>query len=537
MRLLHAKTKRLEEFIEGRGPRYAILSHTWGAAEVTFKDIERNGYTPGWPKIDGCCEQALKDGLEYVWIDTCCIDKSSSAELSEAINSMWAWYKEAAACYAYLSDTPHGSYVKDEDSAFGRSRWFKRGWTLQELIAPRRVSFYDESWGFVGRKSSSPMDASFTRIVSQITKIPSELLVDDLKLMSASVAQKMSWAAGRTTTRTEDVAYSLLGLFNVSMSMLYGEGSRAFIRLQEEIIKSSDDESIFAWGFSEAREDDASLLASSPADFANCGSLRPFTPAGIKSSHYSMTNKGLHIEMSICNISTMDGTSFGRLNCSSFQERGSKSIALPLVRSCKDENTFSRFASCAPVLVPSTLFLESTRAHVYLHRKWAGEYIYARCGLQVQCWSLGKRAEFPIYEIYPPAWRDGLLGWSFMLNYQEYLELKQQSVIFLCENDHWPNFAVRIDYDFQMVDRNLLPRELQYYAAFVEEGKALAEIMIKNRGGMEAALDWQGSLDFGDTELIFRLDKTKPRLVGLLNLWILNIEIRVKQGQSHEMEE
>jgi hypothetical protein len=236
MRLLNAQTKQFEEFFD-KTPPYAILSHTWGSNELTFKQMEQSGYIPS-RKIDGCCEQALKDDLMYVWVDTCCIDKSSSAELSEAINSMYAWYGASKMCYAYLSDVPHGIEIEKEDSAFSKSRWFTRGWTLQELIAPKRVAFYDESWKPIGRKSASKEDEHFTKLLSRVTRINFQVLKDQSSLGDFSVAQRISWAACRTTTRAEDVAYSLLGLFGVNMPLLYGEGVRAFVRLQEEILKA-----------------------------------------------------------------------------------------------------------------------------------------------------------------------------------------------------------------------------------------------------------------------------------------------------------
>lgn len=130
MRLLNAETKQFAELF-GQIPPYAILSHTWGANELSFKEIEQDGYTAS-PKqmVAGCCKQALEDGLEYVWIDTFCIGKSSSAELSEAINSMWAWYERAEIYYPYLSDVPPGTFIYDDDSAFCKSWWFTQGWTL-----------------------------------------------------------------------------------------------------------------------------------------------------------------------------------------------------------------------------------------------------------------------------------------------------------------------------------------------------------------------------------------------------------------------
>jgi hypothetical protein len=210
MRLLHTKTKILKEFSGEDIPSYAILSHTWDSNEVKFEDIDRNGYEGGSTKINGCCGQAVNDGLDYVWIDTCCIDKSSSAELSEAINSMWLWYGQASACYAYLSDVPDGNGLEVEDSAFRRSRWFTRCWTLQELIVPPTVRFYDKSWEFLGRKGGSTEDEPFTTIISDITGIPSLILQNMRALRVAGVAQKTSWAAGRTTKRIEDIAYLTL---------------------------------------------------------------------------------------------------------------------------------------------------------------------------------------------------------------------------------------------------------------------------------------------------------------------------------------
>ncbi|OIW27820.1 hypothetical protein CONLIGDRAFT_551906, partial [Coniochaeta ligniaria NRRL 30616] len=175
---------------------------------------------------------AFRDGLAYVWIDTICIDKSSSAELSEAINSMFKWYRNAAICYAYLSDVPQ---VRLE-----YSRWFTRGWTLQEMIAPQELRFYDANWDALGTKSDL-LDR-----LCDITGVDTTALRGG-NLRFFSVARKMSWASRRQTTREEDIAYCLLGIFDISMPLLYGEGSKAFIRLQEQIIKEYDDESLFAW--------------------------------------------------------------------------------------------------------------------------------------------------------------------------------------------------------------------------------------------------------------------------------------------------
>lgn len=148
MRLLNVKTWKLQVFPNDRKlPRYGILSHTWGAHEVTLQEFELlDKGNPSLSKIRRCSEQALKHGYAYIWVDTCCIDKTSSAELSEAINSMFRWYNQSEICYAYLVDVKGGANTKE----FGQSRWFTRGWTLQELLAPRRVQFYNTSWDFIG---------------------------------------------------------------------------------------------------------------------------------------------------------------------------------------------------------------------------------------------------------------------------------------------------------------------------------------------------------------------------------------------------
>lgn len=157
MHLVNVKTLRLEKFLDGHVPPYAILSHTWGPdkEEVSFEDIQ-NGNLPessdGVEKLKGCCAQAMKDHLEYAWIDTCCINKQSSRELEEAINSMFKWYQKASICYTYLSDVANGNH-RHPGSKFFSSRWFQRGWTLQELLAARTVRFYNQEWRYIGTKA------------------------------------------------------------------------------------------------------------------------------------------------------------------------------------------------------------------------------------------------------------------------------------------------------------------------------------------------------------------------------------------------
>ncbi|KAI6013265.1 heterokaryon incompatibility protein-domain-containing protein, partial [Pisolithus marmoratus] len=257
---LDAELEVLKE-LDDKSTSYAIVSHRWGT-EVNYDEMtglaamearkrDKVRKRDGYQKILRGCEQAEKDGYRWLWIDTCCIDKRSSAELSEAINSMYRWYRNAQRCYVHLSDVDELAFPTEQDSGrFGRSNgwpeWFSRGWTLQELIAPKEVEFFNKNWVSVGTKQD------LTSTLENITRIPKDVLKDERVLSTElwerpCVARIMSWAADRKTTRVEDRAYSLLGLFGVNMPLLYGEGSKAFQRLQLEIIRVSSDHSIFAW--------------------------------------------------------------------------------------------------------------------------------------------------------------------------------------------------------------------------------------------------------------------------------------------------
>lgn len=258
MRLINAATLELEYFASSHNvPAYAVLSHTWEDDEVLFQEMTSNPAAArqrkGYRKILKAAELAIARGLSHVWVDTCCIDKSSSAELTEAINSMFRWYERADVCLACLSDLP-ADVGLDAPGGLAACRWFTRGWTLQELIAPRHVDFFDEAWNFRGSK------ADLADRITRITGIEKGVLDYTTPLADLAVAKRMSWAAKRQTTRIEDIAYCLLGIFDVNMPMLYGEGEKAFIRLQEEIIKTACDLSIFAWTYH--APDDAKALPS-----------------------------------------------------------------------------------------------------------------------------------------------------------------------------------------------------------------------------------------------------------------------------------
>jgi hypothetical protein len=315
MRLLSAKTLQLAAFPDDRLPAYAILSHTWGDDELLPQDLgantEEKKSKKGYAKVRGCCERALGDGLEWVWIDTCCIDKSSSAELSEAINSMFRWYQRADVCYAYLADVS----IRDlDDDAIIGSRWFTRGWTLQELLAPGTVTFYTSEWRLLGSKTD------LSKPISSTTGIDEQHL-HGKRPQIASVAERMSWAARRQTTRVEDMAYCLLGIFDINMPLIYGEGEKAFSRLQEEILKSLDEQSVFAWTLNSAyngdrldpyRPDSINLIAATPIAFRLTGDILPCN-VGPLDAGFTTSNRGILLKTPLCRLA--DGRYYAPLKC------------------------------------------------------------------------------------------------------------------------------------------------------------------------------------------------------------------------------
>jgi len=283
MRLLNANNLSIVEFFGNDVPAYAILSHTWGDEEVTFQNM-RNGKArrkSGYKKIQLLCKQTLADDLKWAWIDTACIDKTSSAELSEAINSMYEWYANAKVCYAYLSDATWEDDKVDHSNrkyleAMRDCRWFTRGWTLQELLAPKIVTFFDKDWRKIGDTMAS---GNLNIALSMITGIDVGCIAKPESVSQQSVARRMSWAANRRCTRTEDVAYCLMGLFRVHMPLLYGEGSNAFTRLQEEIWHSTDDHSLLYWSVHPKDRrawQIGSVFAESPRDFGGSSDVKTF---------------------------------------------------------------------------------------------------------------------------------------------------------------------------------------------------------------------------------------------------------------------
>ena len=259
MRLLNTATGRFVQVEDPQKVRYAILSHVWTRPdephypEQTFQDVRKIQRQHGGEesvvpffseKVRGFCEKACADGFRLAWADTCCIDKTNDAEMAEAINSMFVWYRDASACYTILSDVDyHGGDPSGYEEALRNSNWFCRGWTLQELVAPKTVVFFSNQWQPLGSKRTLA-----PRTV-EITGIDYDILVHVKPLNEVSASSRISWAAKRRTTRTEDEAYSLLGLLGIEMPISYGEGRVAFLRLQEKIAeRTPHDASVFVWG-------------------------------------------------------------------------------------------------------------------------------------------------------------------------------------------------------------------------------------------------------------------------------------------------
>jgi Heterokaryon incompatibility protein (HET) len=382
----------LMQFVGEEIPEYAILSHTWGAdgEEVTFEELVKGTgkHKPGYEKIKLCVKQADLDGLKYSWVDTCCIDKSSSSELSEALNSMFRWYSEAKICYAYLSDvnlaTGGGSeelLATSRDDFPKNSRWFTRGWTLQELLAPKLVIFLDSNWRKLGDKTSC-CDA-----ISSTTGIDHTILLDSTKIFDELYSTRMFWAARRKTSRPEDIAYCLMGIFGVHMPLLYGEGTgKAFTRLQLELFRGASSQSLLTWGGHPERPIDSEgnqssifafpltlrpILAQSPSLFIQRRAWHRLHTSN-DAKPWVITNRGIEIQVLV--ITRKDWFVLIGPDSTGVQKRYDLAIAvLPFRASEKSslylgmllsgnssEGTYNRISSlegCENVKVPARLAL------------------------------------------------------------------------------------------------------------------------------------------------------------------------------------
>ena len=510
MRLLHTSTLELSIF-DGRDiPPYAILSHTWGNEEVTFQDmglpiplsvVQRKGFQ----KISRACGRALDDGFVYIWIDTCCIDKSSSAELTEAINSMYNWYQRARICYAYLVDVSKADSLVPEHPELQASRWFTRGWTLQELLAPSNVIFLASDWTEYGEKKM------LSSSISAITSIDREVLLGHTPLHAVSVAKRMSWASKRQTKRDEDIAYCLLGVFGINMPMLYGEGSRAFIRLQEEILKEIDDQSLLAWGYEEEMKESrlVGVFADSPAAFAASGNIVPCQPFQNNVSPV-MTNRGLRLELPLCPISgfRVEELCYAMLQCR-IDDDFSHVLAIPLARiltSKNDGRDFFRVEQAQPRRIPQTSWWspENRIVHIRKHVQRTTEDTVYNFGFGVPPRLLVRNLPRPsqgyrIVAQYPSgAWDPRLGNFRMSLDPQRFL-LPQAGFIIADRKGHY--IAVLFGYSLSLF--TMLMMLTQYedvdLGNFQELGARIRRGALKPR---TVAQELKHGLPFGPSQVL-----------------------------------
>ena len=270
------------ELRDAENTPYAFLSHRGIASDVDYQEMVNLGGMNtteqdkirgrlGYAKLLQACIQAKIDGCELVWIDSCCVDKRNAVELSEALNAAYRWCENSERCYVHLHDVDGPFPAKRDKTRYpdfdGWPEWFSRAWTLQEMIAPRTVLFFNKHWEFIGDKYK------FAATLQDITQVPKRVLTDGLSGNRPSVAQIISWGANRRAGRVEDRAYSLMGLLDVNMPLLYGEGKKAFHRLQLEIIRASNDPSIFAWAWHGESVRTGSILADDPSFFRHCSEM------------------------------------------------------------------------------------------------------------------------------------------------------------------------------------------------------------------------------------------------------------------------
>lgn len=309
--------------------KYAIFSHRWSLdGESTFQTVMEKGLdvdSPGSEKLERFCRTAATLGCKLAWADTCCIDKTSSAELDEAIRSMFKWYRNAAVCIVLLAKATRQDSIRSDP-------WFTRGWTLQELLAPAKIKFYGADWLPLSTFLNDKENAEIMQIISDITGIDRR----NLRYFSPgllNVREKMLWASGRTTTRVEDVAYSLLGIFDISMPIAYGEGKRAFRRLMEMIVHDCREWQIFAWAgphspyatsFPESPSGYRALTGTTAALMLSPSRLvhRPAWDLRVGYPFYAMTKKGLELEVLLVEMmlhihrEQIEGATYERLTLS-----------------------------------------------------------------------------------------------------------------------------------------------------------------------------------------------------------------------------
>jgi hypothetical protein len=481
MRLLNTDTFEFKEVYDDSIPAYAILSHRWRDDEVSYQDLLacRRRDSAGFSKIMKACELVASDSANnggvygsWIWIDTCCINKESSTEISEAINSMWRWYENAAVCYAYLDDVVPNRSVEE-------SELFTRGWTLQELLAPHKVEFYSRTWTRLGNK------VELCDHISTATGINQRIILSEnpFEIHRCSAAQKLSWAAHRRTSRAEDMAYCLLGLLDVNMPLLYGEGTKAFVRLQEKLMRSYDDESILAWPVATGRDEEftlsgtlkgaylTSLFADTPAKFAHCGNIVQRGFFGEREPS-QIANRGLRMDAVLIPISGRQHEFLAPLKCgisSSHKHYPEAPLALHLTLVSREQSLYHRIG-CVNLARPELSILKSP---VPWRRPWnTGELgqsplIPKRLRFRV---SLSSRSV--LYFAWPLAaclllrmpwyWCTCIIAASvtFIMSSRHYLAVLKRKSIYVSK---YAGVSVRISEIEEASSKNLVGDDMSYY--------------------------------------------------------------------------
>jgi hypothetical protein len=382
MRLINVKTKQLRELSkEEKGPeKYAILSHTSGRSETEVSVEDLTNFESkteeakakvqgkeGWWKIFKACQKAISDGHEWLWADSCCIDRSIPEEWSNSVKSMFDLYKEAAVCYAFLEDVakftddtkPKSSYRFNEDH-FKRSEWFTQLWTLQALIVPRKVKFFDKRFSSIGTRRT------LRSVISDATGIDEHVLKGTKSLNDVSVATRISWAAIRPTAKEKDMIYCLMGILGVMINVDAGhDADQAFFELQRKVRDTVHDQSLFAWQPPAAQKltksnplkgvkrvkDGLSLFAKSPMYFEGS--------AGIFTKKHNPSPKkvdvgGARASIRIEPMPYIEGFYLGILGCAYEKKSGELGPRLAIVLEKVGEDKYIRHPD-APLLVHQQL--------------------------------------------------------------------------------------------------------------------------------------------------------------------------------------
>ncbi|KAF8433704.1 hypothetical protein L210DRAFT_545886 [Boletus edulis BED1] len=303
-RSVPTREEAIKALVKGK-LKYATFSHRWlERGEPSFRDILMSFQPAGYSKLVNFCEKAAEYDCCLAWSDTCCINKDSSTELEEAIRSMFKWYRDAHMCIAYLAEA---TSIDD----LGNDVWFTRGWTLQELLAPRAMKFYGKDWVPLTSSINDKQDVCMLDALSRATGIPHRDL-RSFRPGTRDVHQKMMWASNRTTTRVEDIAYSLIGIFDVSLTIAYGEGHRAFYRLMETIVNRCGEWEIMAWAGRPSA--DSAALPESPRCYRALGEARTETQSGLSGNNgltrrawrgdgnFIMTKQGLQLKLLVVDL-------------------------------------------------------------------------------------------------------------------------------------------------------------------------------------------------------------------------------------------